>query len=414
MDRRARAFEAFAGIVRDRDRSFVERTRAGLELVREALETESGRFARVADGEHTLLALATAADFDGDATVGTHRPLSETFCGLSVRRGELFAFGRIEAAPPEVAGRAAHVEDGLSSYVGAPVRVDDNVYGTCCFTGHEEREPFADWERALVRSLAAWVGDGQTTRGRERALAAERDRLDGFVAMVDHDVREPLSAARGAAQLASETAADGDADAAARHAADAVEALSRTDRLVDDLLRLSNDSERAAGVVPVDVRSVAEHAWGEVAGAGTDATLEATAGVRVPADQSLLKRLLAEGLRFCLTTGPDDLRVRVGPLDDRPGFFLADDGPGVPGDGPDRPADTGDGLEGIERIAAAHDWRVTVGLSAEGGVRIEVETDEGLWPVGRSTDDVGATLLDRNVADIIGADPDTGSGSAER
>lgn len=411
MDRRTRAFREFAGLVRDADRPFDERVRAGLALGCTALDLESGNLARVTDGEHALLAVAT--DDDPAAEAGDHRPLSETFCELPVTRREPVAFADIAAAPPGTGDRPAHTEDGFACYIGAPVTVDEQVYGTCCFAGRDAREPFADWERDLVSALAAWMSDGLTARARELALDAGRDRLEGFAAMVDHDIRDPLSAARGATQLAREAAADGDAAAAERHAGEAVVALSRTDRLIEDLLRLSSDSERAADIFPADVRTVAEHAWAEVTGGDRrDATLHTTAGVHVTADESLLKRLLAALFRFCLDTGPEGLRVRVGPLDDRPGFFVADDGPGFPGESEERRGDEGEGLEGIERIAAAHDWTITAGLSAKGGIRVEVETGEGLWPAPVAAEERGPivdTTLDvSDIVDEMRADRDGG------
>jgi len=84
------------------------------------------------------------------------------------------------------------------------------------------------------------------------------------------------------------------------------------------------------------------------------------------------------------STGPDaepaaaGLTVRVGHLEG--GFYVEDDGPGIP---PDRreavfepghstaPDGTGFGLNIVERIAEAHGWTVTVTESPEGGARFE-------------------------------------------
>ncbi|WP_254830013.1 GAF domain-containing protein [Haloglomus salinum] len=417
MESRERAFREFATLVRDREGSFVDRVDEALELGRSALGVEYGSLARIDDGEHTVLAVATAGD--APAAIGGSRPLGETFCELPVTDREPVAFGHVEDGPPGTADRTVHTDDGFSCYVGAPVTADGRVYGTCCFTGRAPRDPFADWERELVAALASWMSDGLTARARELALDSESDRLDGFAAMIDHDIREPLSTARGHAQLAHEAAAGGDQDEVGRHTEATVTALSRTERLVADLLRLASDSERAGGTGPVDVRTAAEHAWGEATDGEPRGRLTTEPGVRVPADESLLKRLLAETFRFCLGSAGDPgdgddtggLHVRVGALGDRPGFFVADDGPGFPGESGDRPVAGERGLGRIERIAAAHDWAVTAGLSAAGGVRIEIETDEGVWPTSAMSSHTRREPTSGQ-DDIEGA-PDTEEGEAE-
>ncbi|MFB6256436.1 MAG: ATP-binding protein [Haloplanus sp.] len=70
--------------------------------------------------------------------------------------------------------------------------------------------------------------------------------------------------------------------------------------------------------------------------------------------------------------------VTVGDLSD--GFFVADDGPGIPASERDSVFDTGYtttdagtglGLDIVEEIASAHDWEVTVADSVDGGARFE-------------------------------------------
>ena len=82
-------------------------------------------------------------------------------------------------------------------------------------------------------------------------------------------------------------------------------------------------------------------------------------------------------------SGDDDsgVRVRVGPTES--GFFLADDGPGIP------PAEreavfrsgvsaaeggSGVGLAIVETVVDGHDWTVSVSESAAGGARFDIET----------------------------------------
>ena len=74
--------------------------------------------------------------------------------------------------------------------------------------------------------------------------------------------------------------------------------------------------------------------------------------------------------------------VRVGPLGgDESGFFVEDDGPGIPPDERDSVFErgytsagtgTGLGLPLVEQIVGAHGWSVRAVESASGGARFEI------------------------------------------
>jgi len=87
--------------------------------------------------------------------------------------------------------------------------------------------------------------------------------------------------------------------------------------------------------------------------------------------------------------------ITVGAIDDR-GFYVADDGPGIPDDERGQIFETGYstagsgagiGLAIVKRIVDAHDWEITVTDSEAGGARFEitaVETVDADGPRGVS------------------------------
>lgn len=99
----------------------------------------------------------------------------------------------------------------------------------------------------------------------------------------------------------------------------------------------------------------------------------------VMADPSLLERLLMNLFRNSVEHGGKEVRVKVGPMDE--GFYIEDNGPGIPQEERDEIFDrkfttkaegSGFGLKSVEQIVQAHDWTITFGESNEGGARFEI------------------------------------------
>ncbi|MFC6973842.1 sensor histidine kinase [Halomicroarcula sp. GCM10025709] len=87
--------------------------------------------------------------------------------------------------------------------------------------------------------------------------------------------------------------------------------------------------------------------------------------------------------RNALEHGSDGALVTVGPLDGAEGFYVADDGPGVPESEREQVFErgyttssrgTGFGLTIVEDIAHAHGWSVALTESEAGGARFEFTT----------------------------------------
>jgi signal transduction histidine kinase len=94
--------------------------------------------------------------------------------------------------------------------------------------------------------------------------------------------------------------------------------------------------------------------------------------------------------------GGSAVTVTVGSLSDESGFYVEDDGPGVPPDTQDHVFENGYttqetgigfGLSIVRTIFEAHDWAVSLTEGTEGGARFEIRTSQALV----STDRTGIT-----------------------
>ena len=202
---------------------------------------------------------------------------------------------------------------------------------------------------------------------RTAELAEQRNRLDEFASIVSHDLRNPMNVAQGHLELARESGED-------RHFEAVEGAHDRMERLVDEVLALSRRGDTVDDPAAVDLSAVAEEAWATVETPAMDLRVETDR--RVVSDDRRLRALFENLFRNSVEHGGKT--VVVGATDD--GFFVADDGPGIPPEDRERvfeggystsPDGTGFGLPIVRRIAEAHDWRIRVTESDEGGARFE-------------------------------------------
>jgi len=162
--------------------------------------------------------------------------------------------------------------------------------------------------------------------------------------------------------------------------------------LIDDVVMLAKQGQTIdqAEMETVDLGRVAKEVWQGMQ------SHEARLGIQteryVRADKDRLERLLQNLFQNAIDHGGRDVTVRVGVIgstdtvsllsEDEQGFFVEDDGPGIP---PEQRGDvfeagytsgsernTGLGLVIVRSIAEAHGWSVGVGDSEAAGARFEV------------------------------------------
>jgi signal transduction histidine kinase len=215
----------------------------------------------------------------------------------------------------------------------------------------------------------------------ERVLERQNERLERFASIVSHDLRNPLQVARG-------RLAHVDAGETEEHLEEAVDALDRMEELVDDLLELARDGRDVDTSEAVDVADTARSAWSNVEAPAS--TLHVDVAGTVTADAGRLTQLFENLFRNSIEHGGDadgpandhpsgGVTVTVGPTDG--GFYVADDGPGIPESERDDVFEagystnedgTGFGLDIVREIVEAHGGEVRVTESESSGARFEI------------------------------------------
>jgi signal transduction histidine kinase len=230
----------------------------------------------------------------------------------------------------------------------------------------------------------------------ERQLERQNERLEEFADVVAHDLRNPLSVADGRLELLAD-------EHDSEHIEAVQNALGRMRAIVDETLTLAKQGRYVGEKSVVSLPGLIERCWETVETPGVRLSVETDASVLADADRlrHLFENLFRNSVEHSSTdtrresgdsaehdtsdaaTDTNPVTVRVGNLrdDEGPtGFYVEDDGPGIPPDKHDRVFEpgystvadgTGYGLAIVTWIAEAHDWSVSVTESAAGGARFE-------------------------------------------
>jgi len=302
--------------------------------------------------------------------------------GKTFQTGESYVIDDIQ---PEDASEPA--KDSYQSGMSVPVGDVGVFQAVSASTGaFDERD--VEFTELLVAHTARTIDRIEyenELEARQRTLERQNERLEKFVDVVSHDLRNPLSVAMGELELARSTGDDAHLDAvAAEH--------DRMAELIEDLLTLARDGRPVQSRESVAVAECARTSWGHVDTADASLVVDATAVVDV--DRGRLQRLFENLFRNAVEhgstggsgaasdrAGDDGVTVTVGDLSDGEGFYVADDGPGIPvGDREDvfergystQDSGTGFGLAIVREIADAHDWTAGVATAESGGARFEI------------------------------------------
>jgi signal transduction histidine kinase len=206
-----------------------------------------------------------------------------------------------------------------------------------------------------------------------KALERQNERLAEFADMVSHDLRNPLNVAQGRVDLALEAHDDN------QNLTAAADALGRMEAIIDDVLTLARQGQSIDSFDPVSLPSFIERCWRMVE--TDDARVAVDCDATVEAAPERLQRLFENLFRNSVEHGGRDVTVTVGRLTDSSGFYVEDDGSGIPEDRQEsifesgyttNRSGTGFGLSIVAEIVDAHGWDIAVTDAEGGGARFEI------------------------------------------
>ncbi|AEN07558.1 multi-sensor signal transduction histidine kinase (plasmid) [halophilic archaeon DL31] len=343
------------------------------------------------DGE--LVVRAASEDIAEDART---RAMDEGLAGKTHRTGESYLIHET-ASVDEIPGDSPY-----RSVISIPIDDRGNFQAV-----DTEPDAFDQTDLELAELLVSHTSAATQNLERTKELERKNQRLEEFSSVISHDLRSPLNIAEGMIGLAKES---GDLS----HLSKAETALDRMNELIENLLTLAKEGEMLDDREPVAVADVAGQAWSTSTTGEASLSVAESLGV-VSADrsrfQTLFENLFRNAVEHSSTSNrseaddvhrttsdaaqqnPSDsegavendgsaVTVEVGRLSD--GFFVADDGPGIPNEQRQRlnrmfddrslqlHEREGFGLVIVQQIVEAHDWQIRVAESDSGGARFDV------------------------------------------
>jgi signal transduction histidine kinase len=248
----------------------------------------------------------------------------------------------------------------------------------------------------------------------QEKLEAKNEQLERLAGVVSHDLATPLATGESLLHLIK---ADLDSPPAeVDQSLSDLEAVHRRLRaFAEGLPTLARESTDVKTPTDCDLETVARNAWAVVDTASLELAVESTC--HLTADASRLQQAFENLFQNSVEHGSTGSRVQpgdsvehgstssrlladenvdhaveshlrsattvtVGRLSTAPGFYIEDDGPGIPADrrddllafGVSTGSGSGYGLAIVRTIVDAHGWSLAITASEAGGARFEIET----------------------------------------
>lgn len=350
----------------------------GIELVERARERAPGVPCLLFTARNNEALVERALDAGATEYLQKGRPAQFTLLAHRIHTAVA-----VSSADGEAAGVEQATDGGADTAVVEDAAVQDAALedvGTG-FTRSETTDaaPSAGSARTIDADSSRENGVGEFRPG---GVRDPDERIEEVASVVSHDLQNPLTIARGYLERARR---DGDEE----YFEHVDEALAEIGEIGDGVVTMARMGKRIDRFEPIDVDSLVRSCWGELE--PSDATLVVEDLPRIAGQYNhvfeLFERLFENAVEYGSTGDAADgssndpaVTITVGATES--GLFVADDGPGIPEDGREQALEAGYsteqarpglGLSIARAIAEAHGWRLSLGESGDGGLRVDLD-----------------------------------------
>lgn len=307
------------------DRPFTDTATVALDLGTDFLNTDYG-YLTVTETESGYWKPIVTSPTAETPLIEPLPNLSDTYCYQTIKAEEQVSF--YDAPNQGLADSRAFQIFGHHCYLGTPLFVDDEQYGTVCFVAGDPREePFSDSELLVADLITRVLGYELESAQTNRKLRIQRNLTTVLNRVLRHNLRNNMTVIRGCATQISETILDD------KYKDRLFKSIDQLIELGDKARELESVFEETAAPQSTDLESLVDYTVEKLQDEYPSASIsiEASKSIAVSVRPSF-ETALTELLENAAKHGDEQptVTVRIERAPDTTRIEIADDGPGLP------------------------------------------------------------------------------------